>query len=84
MQQCSIQGLMREYIMAMLTDEACCSRSSNVALAPEEASGAGVMLVGRWQAACKRGCLNDVGGVKILVWSSSLPVVGSTKAWYET
>ncbi len=69
--------------MAMLTDEACCSRSSNVAIAPEEAHGTGVMLVGRQQVACKRGCLNNVGGVKILVWLSSLPVVGSAKAWYE-
>jgi hypothetical protein len=67
MYQCSIQGLMKEYIMAMLTDEACCSRSSHVAIAPEEASGVDVMLVGRWQVACKRGCLKDVGGVKILV-----------------
>jgi hypothetical protein len=84
MQQCSIQGLMKEYIMALSTDDECCSRSSNVAIAPEEVSGAGVMLVGRRQVARKRGCLNNVVGVRILVWSSSLPVVGSTKAWYET
>ncbi len=40
--------------MAVLTDDEYCSRSSNVAIAPEEASGAGVMLVGRQQVACKR------------------------------
>jgi hypothetical protein len=70
--------------MAMSTDDECCSRSSNVAIAPEEASGEGVMLVGRRHVVRKRGCLNDVGRVKILVWSSYLPVVGSAKAWYET
>ncbi len=70
--------------MAVSTDDECCSRSSNVAIAPEEASGAGVMLVGRRQVARERSCLHDVGGVKILVWLSSLPVVGSAKAWYET
>ena len=70
--------------MAMLTDDECWSRSSNVAIAPEEASGEGGMLVGRRQVVRKRGCLNNVGRVKILVWSSSLLVVGSTKAWYET
>ncbi len=31
-----------------------CSRSNNVAIAPEEASGAGVMLVGRRQVAHER------------------------------
>jgi hypothetical protein len=84
MRQHSIQSLMREYIMTMSTDDECCSRSSNVAIAHEVTSGADAMLVGRRQVARKRGCLNDVGGVKILVWSSSLPVVGSAKAWYET
>jgi hypothetical protein len=75
---------MREYIMAISTDDECWSRSSNVAIAPEEASGADVMLVGRQQVARKREGLNDVGGVKTLVWLSYLPVVGSAKAWYET
>ncbi len=70
--------------MAVSTDDECCSRSSNVAIAPEEASGTGVMLVGRRQVARERSRLHDVGGVKILVWLSSLPVVGSAKAWYET
>jgi hypothetical protein len=83
MQQRSIQGLMREYIMVMSTDDESWSRSSNVAIAPEETSGADVMLVGRQQVARKREGLNDVGGVKTLVWSSYQPVVGSAKGWYE-
>jgi hypothetical protein len=49
MGQHSVQGLMREYTMAMLTDDQCWSRSSNVAMAPKEECGAEVMLVGRWQ-----------------------------------
>ena len=40
--------------MAVSTDDEYCSRSSNVAIAPEEASSAGVMLVGRRQVACGR------------------------------
>jgi hypothetical protein len=84
MRQCSIQGSMREYIMAMSTDDECWSRSSNVAIAPEEASGADVMLVSRRQVAHKGEGLNNVGGVKTLVWLIYLPVVGSTTAWYKT
>ncbi len=68
----------------MLTDDECWSRSSNVAIAPEEASGADVMLVGRRQVERKTEGFNDVGGVKTLVWLSYQPVVGSAKAWYET
>jgi hypothetical protein len=45
---------MREDTMAVLTDDEYCSRSSNVATAPEEASGAGAMLVGRRQVARER------------------------------
>ncbi len=74
---------MREDTIAVLTDDECCSRSSNVAIEPEEASGADAMLVGRRHVARERSHLNNVGGVKILVWSSSLLVVGSAKAWYE-
>jgi hypothetical protein len=40
--------------IAVLTDDEYCSRSSNVAMAPEEASGAGVMLVVRRQVARER------------------------------
>ncbi len=67
--------------MAVSTDDEYCSRSSNVAVASEEVSVAGVMLVGRRQVA--GGHLNDVGGVKMLVGLSSLPVAGSARAWYE-
>ncbi len=40
--------------MAVSTDDEYCSRSSNVAIAPEEASGVGVMLVDRRQVARER------------------------------
>jgi hypothetical protein len=40
--------------MVLLTYDEYCSRSSNIAIASEEASGAGVMLVGRRQVARKR------------------------------
>jgi hypothetical protein len=56
--------------MVVSTDDEYCSGSSNVAIAPEEASGAGVMLVGRRQIACERlleRCWwgRDVGGVEL-------------------
>ncbi len=63
--------------MAVSTDDEYCSRSSNVATSPAEAGGAGVacwLAGGRLRA---RGCLNNVDGVEMLVWSSSLLVVGS-------
>ncbi len=39
--------------MVVSTDDEYCLRSENVAIAPEEASGTGVMLVGRRQVACE-------------------------------
>ncbi len=40
--------------MGASTDDKYCSRSSNVTIAPEEASGAGVMSVSRRQVARER------------------------------